>query len=285
MYGHELIDSLSLISDDNGVRDALISEIKNATHFFMGKSEDIKQLALSSFIKRTKDGQNFSAFNGEMGLYVYLPFDETCFFYDSNKVNGRLCKICICAKFNKKNNELSFNVYIFAPGANGVFCWGGNFIKYIITNFGQQEESEVFYSPLYEKFLNSNSEKQAIEVIMLLNATLMLLNTKNIITQDNKPPVKLNKKRIQKGKQPLFAYYTLKLQLSGIGKKNAGSSTPEGNTTRLHLCRGHFKTYTEDKPLLGSRIGRYWWQPQARGNKDNGVVMKDYEVNTATVKQ
>ena len=46
----------------------------------------------------------------------------------------------------------------------------------------------------------------------------------------------------------------------------------------LHICRGHFKTFTSDAPLLGRFTGTYWWTPQVRGSKSAGTVIKDYRV-------
>jgi hypothetical protein len=46
----------------------------------------------------------------------------------------------------------------------------------------------------------------------------------------------------------------------------------------LHICRGHFKTFTEDAPLFGKRVGTYWWASQVRGKAEEGVVEKDYRV-------
>lgn len=46
-----------------------------------------------------------------------------------------------------------------------------------------------------------------------------------------------------------------------------------------HICRGHFKTYTEEKPLFGSITGTYWWANQVRGSKERGEVKKRYQVS------
>ena len=47
---------------------------------------------------------------------------------------------------------------------------------------------------------------------------------------------------------------------------------------RVHLCRGHFKEYTNENPLFGKHVGRFWWQPMVRGDKKRGVLNKDYDV-------
>lgn len=103
----------------------------------------------------------------------------------------------------------------------------------------------------------------------------MFFSCKNIGTETVEPPAKLNKARKKKGKLPLFTYKTLVIKPTG--KKQ--ESIPKhlwGN--RVHLCRGHFKTYTKEKPLFGRLTGRYWWQPSVRGNKKLGVVHKDYKI-------
>jgi len=60
---------------------------------------------------------------------------------------------------------------------------------------------------------------------------------------------------------------------------NAGISNDQtAYHVRVHLCRGHFKQYTADHPLLGRHVGLYVWQPHVRGKNKDGVVMKDYNV-------
>ncbi len=111
-----------------------------------------------------------------------------------------------------------------------------------------------------------------------LEASLLLLNCKNIGLERQEPPVALNRKRTKKGLQPLFDYHTLVLKPVG---KHQESIPKHLWDNRIHLCRGHFKTYTEAKPLFGSIVGRFWWQPCVRGHKEKGVVLKDYELRTS----
>jgi hypothetical protein len=109
----------------------------------------------------------------------------------------------------------------------------------------------------------------------------MLLNCKNVVSEDNPPPAKLNRKRNKNGKQELFIYKTLKLVLPSESKES-GEYLPSGIKVKIHLCRGHFKTYTKDSPLFGRYTGLYWWQPHVRGDKKKGMVVKDYEIKTTT---
>lgn len=113
--------------------------------------------------------------------------------------------------------------------------------------------------------------------IAILNIALMLLGCKNIEREEHKPSRALALSRNKKNKAPLFTYYTLKIK--PIGKQQ--ESIPKDLWhNRIHLCRGHFKTYNESNPLFGHITGRFWWQPHVRGQNRDGVVMKDYEITT-----
>ncbi len=113
---------------------------------------------------------------------------------------------------------------------------------------------------------------------MILETFLMLLNCRNIETLDHEPPAKLNKSRKKKGKCPIFTYKTLVIKPTSKKQKEQEALGLWEN--RIHLCRGHFKEYTEDKPLFGKYVGRYWWQPSVRGQNKKGVVIKDYKLET-----
>jgi len=123
---------------------------------------------------------------------------------------------------------------------------------------------------LLDRYLLEN-----VDEISMLDCFLMLLHCKNIVKKENKPPEKLNKKRIKNGKLPLFSYYTLHIKDS-INPSN--SNNVLGDHNRIHLCRGHFKYYTEKNPLFGKLTGMYWWQPHVRGQNKDGIIMKDYVV-------
>lgn len=113
--------------------------------------------------------------------------------------------------------------------------------------------------------------------ILYLNIFLMLLNTQNIVTEVIEAPDKLNKKRRKKGKPPIFSYKILKIDLPNQYKKYE-KKPHQGGENRIHFCRGHFKTYTDEKPLFGRVTGRFWIPRHVRGNKKKGVIQKEYTV-------
>lgn len=66
--------------------------------------------------------------------------------------------------------------------------------------------------------------------------------------------------------------------LRDAGAENKGT----GLKKALHIARGHFATYTAEKPLFGKYAGRFWVPQHIRGRSSEGVVVKDYQVKAAT---
>jgi hypothetical protein len=119
--------------------------------------------------------------------------------------------------------------------------------------------------------------RELIHNLYPLNACLMLLNCKNIVTEEHHPPEKINKKRRSLGRQELFTYKTLRVVLPSRSR-SADNPSKTDIHQRIHLCRGHFKVYTAENPLFGKHTGLYWWQPHVRGQNKDGIVMKDYDI-------
>jgi len=90
---------------------------------------------------------------------------------------------------------------------------------------------------------------------MILYA-LKLLTCKNIKIKEE--IIYKNKTIMKKGKLktisvPVETFYKLSM---------------EDTNDKIMFCEGHFKTFTEEKPLFGKIVGTYWWQPQVkRSNK------------------
>jgi len=61
--------------------------------------------------------------------------------------------------------------------------------------------------------------------------------------------------------------------------KTEGGIEKSGPRKALHLVRGHFKSFSADKPLFGRVVGTFWWESSIRGSLAKGRVEKDYEVN------
>lgn len=136
----------------------------------------------------------------------------------------------------------------------------------------------LFASEYFKPGTRDQKIREDADEITMVEMMMKLLSCKNITTETHDPPAKLNKARQKRGKQPLFTYHTLVLK--PVGKKQESIPKHLWNN-RIHLQRGHFKTYTQESPLFGSITGRFWWQPHVRGQNREGVVMKDYKVEAS----
>jgi hypothetical protein len=118
----------------------------------------------------------------------------------------------------------------------------------------------------------------------IVHLLLQLLTCKNIVTDcvpgDTK---KRNLKRLHRGKSPRYEYKVLNVIVPrSVKLRSEGKSTVALNTMPLHIMEGHFKNYTSERPLFGKCVGKYWWQQQTRGNKNNGVIEKEYNIEIRT---
>lgn len=107
---------------------------------------------------------------------------------------------------------------------------------------------------------------------------ISFMHCKNVSTMLNNPPEKVQKRRVRKGKKPLKAYYTLGIEPMANTLDRQGAAKKTGIKQALHICRGHFATYSPDKPLFGKYAGTFWKPQHVRGNKKHGEIVKDYAV-------
>jgi hypothetical protein len=60
--------------------------------------------------------------------------------------------------------------------------------------------------------------------------------------------------------------------------RTEGRVETEGLKRALHICRGHFSHYSEEKPLFGRIAGTFWVPAHVRGSAKEGVIVSDYNV-------
>ena len=228
---------------------------------------------------------------------IHMPYDSVLFFYTDKSNIGTIRRALFCryangdksviqvtsfSSFpeNKKHTRWClYPVHLLYSGNNKVGVLYDYDIGKIIPHHSGINESNVnAYLQSQEVWTITRNESLSLEYF------LMLLNCKNVHPTEVKPSEKVNKKRVKNGKLPMYTYHVLEVSSISDGKKTAGDSDKNivGETNRLHICRGHFKQYSEQKPLFGKYEGLYWWQPSLRGSVQKGVVDKDYSIKAQT---
>ena len=113
-----------------------------------------------------------------------------------------------------------------------------------------------------------------VAVVSLLSVSFM--HCKNVIRTDAEGPPD---KWLRRQKQPKLRYHVLQIDPMKEVLRREGGSETNGLKKALHICRGHFATYTDEKPLFGRSTGTFWKPAHVRGSSKEGVVVKDYAVN------
>lgn len=93
-------------------------------------------------------------------------------------------------------------------------------------------------------------------------------------------PYKIRRKRELKLGRPVVQFRELVIDPSMTQKRyEGGSGQPRQRGTKsLHIARGHFATYSADRPLFGKYSGTFWKPAHVRGSAEVGMVGKDYAV-------
>lgn len=273
----------------------------------MKRPEALFEISNISKSTETREGDclvtNKKIFDMVSKIPVNPPFHNTWYEYIFAEIDKILIREGVLCEFNKQenNNFLRITTIIFdnTPAQkkkNEPFCLG--YLEIPLRNdFTLNLEKNTTYRGtvnLKETYDNNNfidknltsfdqftkDELQFFaEKVFYANA---LLNCKNVSTDSHEFQ---NRRSIQHYKRigkPYFEkYYTLKLEVPGskkLGETKDGVGS-DGYTRAFHICRGHFKIYTEVNPLFGKYTGTYWWNSQVRGDINVGVIDKDYKLS------
>lgn len=278
MYAHQVIEDLlksKKVHDD--VKKALIKNIKSSVKFSFSSMGEIQQPFINILGKKQR------AFLDDSDSLIF-PFPICWFDYGHSKIDD--IRFGSLVNYNHEKREFELFHFIKEKQIGGWHpvplmlsirigrYWDdnpsiGNIIPVLIW------QPEGHFNPKEDMIQYGGYE------VSFLVFALKLLSCKNISTEKNYPQESLNKKRIKQGKQPLFTYHTLVVNPMSEKKLSDGPHEATGIKQRLHFCRGHFKEYTDGNKLFGKHTGLYWWQPMVRGNKEIGLVHKDYLVKCA----
>lgn len=130
---------------------------------------------------------------------------------------------------------------------------------------------------LYRESKEMASTSIGCEVFPVMLA-LQFMHCKNVVLQTHEPPPKLSKARVRRGKKPLLKHHTIEIAPIKTTLQNEGGLAQNGLKKAMHLCRGHFVTYTQDKPLFGRIVGTFWKSAHVRGASEAGRVTSDFRI-------
>lgn len=142
------------------------------------------------------------------------------------------------------------------------------------------------FGTLGGQMLDRNLERDSRDSwsAMLFPALLALsfMNCKNVTMPVVEPDARINRERQRHGLNPFLRYHAINIEPMKQVLRTEGVVVEHGLKRALHICRGHFATYSADKPLFGHFSGTVWQPAHVRGHAKQGVVFSDYSLNSPT---
>ena len=108
--------------------------------------------------------------------------------------------------------------------------------------------------------------------------TTCLMHCKNVTSEVVNHPPKLAKAYQKRHRVPLVKYQTVNIDPMRRILRSEGKAHETGIRKALHICRGHFRTYSPEKPLFGKVAGTFFVPMHTRGSAKAGINIPDYRV-------
>lgn len=276
MYAHQVIDMCNQVSKASKINETVrqchritADAISQAQHFALHDIETYCQM-------RKKDSGKILWSGYERSQYQ-MPYDAIWLDWTSGHYKFAVLLIDAEGELPRWQNEDLVILFFVEQGIGKDKMWDMGSHK-VYTKRGPGATCR--FHPLGDVSLSDMTRKAIEHMMMVAETFLLLLNCRNVTTKIVKAPSKLNLKRRKNGKQEIFDYHVLNVTVPSPKNGGYAGRTEPLFHNRVHLCRGHFKEYTPDRPLFGHLTGLYWWQPHVRGQNKDGIVMKDYHVHT-----
>lgn len=109
---------------------------------------------------------------------------------------------------------------------------------------------------------------------------ISFMNCKNVTLPYEEPDRELNRVRKKAGLRPFVRYNTINIEPMKAAIRAARGMESLGIKKAMHIVRGHFARYSEERPLFGrpGLSGSFWMPAHVRGSIKQGVVQSDYEI-------
>lgn len=129
-------------------------------------------------------------------------------------------------------------------------------------------------NPYYAAWQDNISEEWTGSWVLLTASLLWFLSVRNIV----QAPININPKeqrQLRGHGAKRLDYRILKIS-STLTRGQANQSTGGHRDLPLHLIIGHFRRYSDEKPLFGKYAGTFFIPAHTRGKEENGVINKGY---------
>jgi len=159
-------------------------------------------------------------------------------------------------------------------------------IDVVISNFLDPDSMQEDLTWLYdaEKFESQFGGFDSACAAMLSNlgpAYLALgwMNCKGMGSEEVREPRWRQNKRRKHGSYLGLDYRRIVID-DRISHALESNRKAEQHGQRLHIVRGHIRTYTAERPAFGNYVGNMWIHPHVRGNADLGRINHEYHVTS-----
>lgn len=145
-------------------------------------------------------------------------------------------------------------------------------------NIAAAEGGHMMNFGVYPEGMEAGAIKAFTQLMTEGFLTLSFLNCKNVVREECLPSRQERRAAERRGEQ-ITRYKTLRIEPMKRVLANEGGIAENGLKRALHICRGHFAHYSEDRPLFGKYVGQFWVPAHVRGTSEAGAVQKDYAVD------
>ena len=243
----------------------------------------------------TPSGEKYERYNGKLaGLLVYEEKTDT----HEDDMLSVLSSVSKNVPYNYKW-KLTMYPYYMPKNTKNIIPLNGTWVMFLnesggsiyskmladTKKNGQYKGSKIEIQNINDESMETIREVYSpydIIISTYINCVacfaICTMHTKNVEMRERKGITSIKRKGNEKREYSEFKYHTINVD-TFRRKYVGGNNSEKGNREiALHFVRGHFKTYTPEKPLFGKYVGTVWVPDTMRGNKEAGTVNKDYKV-------
>ena len=140
------------------------------------------------------------------------------------------------------------------------------------------EEAQCLGGAEQWQFYAASLERLAI---CLTFAAFAFMHCKNASLVEHSQSTAVIKRWRKKYNQRPVKYYTLNVDGMMPVLRSEGQLETNGILRAMHICRGHFATYSPERPLFGRVAGTFWIPAHVRGADTSRCVVKDYSIGSS----